>query len=380
MPGGQRPSTEHSSGTFDKGAGIVNIHPPKYRAKMRMAVNNKSFDNDRHNFQWALQSAQDIMNQSMAPQISAIQATYSEHLQEANSELMRKMFPLYNPSTLGIGRFGQLQAVAGMNADYWADIREKLASSVSLSSTVQSLLDIGAASTVNSQAVGMLDRVNQQYAKNLVLNVQHLVPTNTVPPVLKTMAYDALSGVNRSIGASSVAYALGVLPDRSLSPLMAQISSALKADAFAIGVGKSFASQFDMPESIIQKLGRTLDFYKPGSLSMAMKAAISDPEIAEAVEELIDGHPEEVQELTSRVSRDYFGDLFPGTVGSNMKLAGPWIGAFGTISGSAFTGVTGPALAYIVLLAILGLLVSTGGELLEQKEDSRKQSDSPEGK
>ncbi|MGP5620502.1 hypothetical protein [Corynebacterium casei] len=343
-------------------------------------MNNKSFDNDRHNFQWALQSAQDIMNQSMAPQISAIQATYSEHLQEANSELMRKMFPLYNPSTLGIGRFGQLQAVAGMNADYWADIREKLASSVSLSSTVQSLLDIGAASTVNSQAVGMLDRVNQQYAKNLVLNVQHLVPTNTVPPVLKTMAYDALSGVNRSIGASSVAYALGVLPDRSLSPLMAQISSALKADAFAIGVGKSFASQFDMPESIIQKLGRTLDFYKPGSLSMAMKAAISDPEIAEAVEELIDGHPEEVQELTSRVSRDYFGDLFPGTVGSNMKLAGPWIGAFGTISGSAFTGVTGPALAYIVLLAILGLLVSTGGELLEQKEDSRKQSDSPEGK
>lgn len=338
---------------------------------MRITVNNTFFDDEHHSLWPALKSAQAIMNQSMTPEFPNIYASFFEQHRKTSAELMRKMLPAINPGTLGVGRIEQFQTVAGIGGDYWAGIRERIDSSVSLSSTVQSLLDIGVASTVNSQSVGMLDMINRQYTKDLLPSLNHVVQTNTAPPGIRAMAYDALSGVNRNIRIGSAAYALDRLPGRSLSPLLARVSSSVKTSAIAKDFSETIASQFEFPDGIFQKLVRALDFYKPKDLPMAMKVAIADTEIAEAVEELIDEHLEEVQEFASKVYRDATKKWFPNAPSEYAGVIS--IGAHGifNISLATFGDFSGEMLVYAVLGTILLVVLDAGGTILKDFENFR---------
>lgn len=191
---------------------------------------------------------------------------------------------------------------------------------------------------------------------------------------VKDVGASLVSQATRGIDFTAVAKSAS---DRG-QDLLAQVSAGARMNALAEEISKTMSGQQDIYTSVFQKLERTLDFYQPSSLETAISLVRANPEFVEATRELVEEHPEEVQELTSNVSWDDFRELFPGTLGSNMKIAAPWLNAFATISGNAFAGVTGTALAYIVFLTILVTLISTRGELLENQKNSRKQIDPPE--
>lgn len=119
----------------------------------------------------------------------------------------------------------------------------------------------------------------------------------------------------RFIGAhvAEAARIYSFLPDYSVALLIAQVSTALKANTIAREFSETIAASFQIPESAIDRISRRLDFYQVDDLSIAMKVDIVDPEIEEAVKDLFDEPPEPVEDLSFKLSLD-------GT--------GPWFSAF----------------------------------------------------
>lgn len=328
---------------------------------------NNVFEGTSYNLWPTLKFAHEIISQSVVPEYSYIYGEFFEKQRETNAKLLSKMNLTYTQNIKG---FPVVDHV-GPKARIGANLGE-FTSDAPLTNIVQELINMGRFSVLDYQAIDVLMEFNRPIVKDILPGVQHLLPTGMMTHELQTTAESMLSKLWKSTNISEVARAPYCLFNYDgLSPLMAQISSVIRADAIAKDISETIASQLEISETIIQKLGRTLDFYQLADLPMAMKVAIADPEIAEAIEELIDDHPQEIQALTSAISWADFRALFPGPPSSYVKTAVPWFSAFGAYSGAAFSGVTGPTLAYIVIASILVALCHTWEDILKEEEYPR---------
>ncbi|MGP5112930.1 hypothetical protein ACTXJT_13855 [Corynebacterium casei] len=277
-----------------------------------MAVKDKHPYSAQNDVLAIASTAREALNQSMGPTLTSIYDTYFDQQREANAELMRKMNPIQLMEGVSFSAYDHMKAISGLKMEALGDLHRLITGSVSISDTVQDFLDLG-------------------------------IPTLWENPMLKDV-----QEINRWLSNM-------MMTSYSMPPLMEKVSSSFRASEIAKNISKTITSQLEIPESVIDKLGRKLDFYQVNDLSMAMKVAIADPEIEEAVTNLIDEHPEPIEDLSLKLSLD-------GT--------GHWYGAFVTYFGAAITGTNGAALATIVILALLGIVYSEWERHSKDKKES----------
>lgn len=318
------------------------------------------------------------LNQSMARALPDIYNTYFEQQREVNAELMRKINPLHTLKIEPFYGFDHVKAAAGLNMEVWGNLDKLVTGDASISKMVQGFLDIGASSVLNIQTFKILEDLNRSYRKDVFSSVQNLTPKFMATSATNAMAEAAVSHVMKNSSVSAVARAHRLLPDYDVSPWMSQISTAMKADAIAIDISETLTSQLEIPAAIIKKLGRTLDFYQVNDLPMAVKVAITDPEIKAIVIEIIDEHPEQVQEFASKVTRDVHQEWFPSAPSEYVRAVSPGIAGIFNITQAVFTGIFGDLLVYVVLGTVLLVAFDAAGTILKDIEDSRAQDASSE--
>lgn len=324
-----------------------------FPAIKRLAVKDKHPSNAQNDI-WAIAStAHEALNQSVGRNLTSIYATYFDQQREANAELMSKMNPLYTLGKESFSVFDHVKATAGLDAQAVGNLKHLATGGESISKMVQGFIDMRSSPVMDNHAVKVLEQFNRPFMNDLVNTAQNALPENWASPFTRVMAEAASAQVKGISNISAAARGYSFLPDYGVAPLMAQVSTALKANTIAREFSETITASFQIPESAIDRLGRKLDFYQVDDLSMAMKVAIADPEIEETVKDLFDEHPEPVEDLSFKLSLD-------GT--------GPWLSAFSTYFTGAISGAHGAVLATIVIVALLGIVYSEWERSSKTKE------------
>lgn len=239
---------------------------------------------------------------------------------------------------------------------------------------------------------GILDSINVnplRESMSAMFEPINRLNTLNVAPLRKSSAavIEALNGLNNigmsshlsdiwpSIAASMPTNMLADIDMGVHAPAITAFSSVLSQATSSTKIaelGNIIAGNFPVSDSVMEALGKKLDFFQPTSFTAAVSLGLATPGAEDAVTDLIEEHSEEVEEFVSNFSLADLAALFPAPASEYMRVTGPGVGAIATIGGAIATGTTGAPLVFIVVAAIVVVAWYAGADVLKDREDQRQ--------